>query len=90
MRGIIGMLAMNLSPRCGAKTRPWNGGQPCKCPAMPNGRCRMHGGKSTGRRHGNGRYSKEKEEMRDTMRDLSKKLRKNRQIAETIIKGNIL
>ncbi len=31
--------------RCGAKTR--SGGS-CKGPAMPNGRCRMHGGPSTG------------------------------------------
>lgn len=31
--------------RCGAKTRA---GHPCKNGAMPNGRCRMHGGKSTG------------------------------------------
>src|SRR5699024_407247 len=30
---------------CGAKTRS---GQPCKNKRMPNGRCRMHGGKSTG------------------------------------------
>lgn len=30
---------------CGAKTRS---GNPCKNRAMPNGRCRMHGGKSTG------------------------------------------
>ena len=33
------------APRCGAKTRS---GTPCKAPAMANGRCRMHGGKSTG------------------------------------------
>src|SRR5690554_6144621 len=31
--------------RCGAKTRS---GEPCKNYAMANGRCRMHGGKSTG------------------------------------------
>jgi len=31
--------------RCGAKTRS---GNPCKNWAMKNGRCRMHGGKSTG------------------------------------------
>lgn len=30
---------------CGAKTRS---GKPCKNHAMPNGRCRLHGGKSTG------------------------------------------
>jgi len=32
-------------PRCGAKTRP---GHPCGQFAMKNGRCRYHGGKSTG------------------------------------------
>ena len=31
--------------RCGAKTRR---GTLCQCPAMPNGRCRLHGGLSTG------------------------------------------
>lgn len=35
------------APRCGAKTRR---GMPCRAPAMANGRCRMHGGKSTGPR----------------------------------------
>jgi hypothetical protein len=31
--------------RCGARTRK---GTPCQCPAMKNGRCRLHGGLSTG------------------------------------------
>jgi hypothetical protein len=31
--------------RCGAKTRR---GTACRCPAMRNGRCRLHGGRSTG------------------------------------------
>jgi hypothetical protein len=31
--------------RCGAKNRK---GTPCQCPAMRNGRCRLHGGLSTG------------------------------------------
>src|SRR5438445_400377 len=35
------------APRCGAKTRK---GTRCQCPAMPNGRCRLHGGLSTGPR----------------------------------------
>lgn len=35
------------APRCGAKTRL---GTRCQCPAMPNGRCRLHGGLSTGPR----------------------------------------
>jgi hypothetical protein len=35
------------APRCGARTRARH---PCRSPAMKNGRCRMHGGKSTGPR----------------------------------------
>lgn len=31
--------------RCGARTRR---GTRCQCPAMQNGRCRLHGGLSTG------------------------------------------
>ena len=38
------------APRCGAKTRK---GTPCQAPAMANGRCRLHGGKSTGAPKGN-------------------------------------
>ena len=55
-------LPMHLSPRCGARTRS---GRPCRSPAMPNGRCRMHGGTSPGAPKGNknackhGRYTAE-------------------------------
>jgi len=35
---------MHNSPRCGAYARTT--GFPCKSPAMKNGRCRMHGGKT--------------------------------------------
>jgi hypothetical protein len=38
---------LSLVPHCGAGTRA---GHPCRSPAMANGRCRMHGGKSTGPR----------------------------------------
>src|SRR3954466_9860006 len=37
----------NALPRCGARRRD---GEPCRGAAMPNGRCRMHGGPSTGPR----------------------------------------
>ncbi len=37
--------ALALHPKCGAKCRS---GEPCQNPSMNNGRCRMHGGKSTG------------------------------------------
>jgi hypothetical protein len=36
---------LSLARRCGAKNRR---GTPCQCPAMANGRCRLHGGLSTG------------------------------------------
>jgi hypothetical protein len=41
------------APRCGAKTRA--GDCSCRQPAMRNGRCRFHGGKSTGARTAEGR-----------------------------------
>jgi len=40
-----GLQYANKAPRCGAKTRRKTA---CLSPAMPNGRCRLHGGKSTG------------------------------------------
>jgi ribosomal protein L32 len=36
---------LSKAERCGAKTRR---GTVCQCPGMPNGRCRLHGGLSTG------------------------------------------
>jgi hypothetical protein len=53
-------LPMHRSSRCGALTR---GASRCRSPAMPNGRCRMHGGLSPGAPKGNknafrhGRYT---------------------------------
>lgn len=55
-------LPMHRSPRCNARTRR---GSPCRSPAMPNGRCRLHGGLSPGAPKGNrnalkhGRYTAE-------------------------------
>ena len=42
----------NASPRCGAKRRDC---EPCRGAAMVNGRCRMHGGRSTGPRTAEGK-----------------------------------
>ena len=71
---------MHLSPRCGAKTRR---GSPCRSPAMPNGRCRMHGGASPGAPRGeaNGNYkhgllTKEAVQIRQSMSDLLRTSRK--------------
>src|SRR5436309_13954833 len=45
----------STAPRCGAKTRSSG---VCRQPAMKNGRCRLHGGKSPGAPRGerNGNY----------------------------------
>jgi hypothetical protein len=49
MRGRLqALLKANAAPRCGARSK-WTS-KPCRAAAMPNGRCRLHGGKSTGPR----------------------------------------
>ena len=74
----------NNAPRCGARTRK---GTSCRAPAMANGRCRLHGGKSTGpktieglerSRKANwkhGRYSAESIESRLTLTELIREAR---------------
>src|SRR5262249_55424727 len=42
------LVKANAAPRCGARSK--RTGKPCRAAAMPNGRCKVHGGKSTGRR----------------------------------------
>jgi hypothetical protein len=70
-----------MSIECGAKART-NLNKPCRQPAMANGRCRLHGGKSTGPRTEEGRkrmkeantkhglYSAEMVQARRQARDL--------------------
>ena len=74
----------NTAPRCGAKTRR---GTACRCPAMHNGRCRIHGGLSTGPKTAegierirravtkHGFYSKAARLERKQQRELLKRLR---------------
>ena len=72
---IIGLEAARNAPRCGAMTRR---GTLCQAPAMANGRCRMHGGKSPGAPLGNqnalkhGRYTTEAKAERQVLRELLK------------------
>src|SRR5262252_5665074 len=42
------LVRANAAPRCGARCK--RTGKPCRAAAMPNGRCNVHGGKSTGPR----------------------------------------
>ena len=59
--------ALQHHPRCGAKARTT--GALCRGWAMPNGRCRMHGGKA-GRKPTHGRYTKEAKAQRRETREL--------------------
>ncbi len=65
-----------LLPRCNAMAK--SSGLRCKQPAMKNGKCYWHGGKSTGAPLGNinslkhGMYTKESLERRKTLRKLLK------------------
>ena len=69
---------MHAAPRCAARTRR---GTPCRAPAMPNGRCRMHGGPSPGAPPGNrhawkhGRYSGEAVRRRREVAELIREMR---------------
>lgn len=69
---------MHQSKRCLAKTRS---AKPCQSPAMPNGRCRMHGGLSTGAPKGNknalkhGHYTAEAIAERREMREMIREFR---------------
>jgi hypothetical protein len=59
-RAALKMAAQAL--RCRAKRR--HDGQPCQGPAMRNGRCRLHGGKSTGPRTSEGLERSKKARLR--------------------------
>ena len=65
--------ALKLAPKCGAHARTT--GNPCKNASMPNGRCRMHGGRSTGRPETHGQRTKkaktERQEIRKILRALT-------------------
>jgi hypothetical protein len=56
---------MHRARKCGAKTRR---GTPCLSPAMKNGRCRMHGGRSlrgeASPNYRHGLYTKDTQELR--------------------------
>ena len=74
----------STAPRCGAKTRR---GTSCECPAMRNGRCRLHGGLSTGPKTAegierirravtkHGRYSKTAKKEQHTIQTLMRDVR---------------
>jgi hypothetical protein len=71
----LGLQLAQLAARCGAMTR---GHTACRAAAMPNGRCRIHGGASTGPRTAEGlariRAARTKHGMRSAEADELRKL----------------
>ena len=70
---------------CGAKTRA---GGACQQPAMPNGKCRLHGGKSPGaprgERNGNYRHGLRTIEAMTERREAARVRRMLRQLGEAL------
>jgi len=64
--------ALVLHPKCGAKCKQRDGF--CVNPAMKNGRCYIHGGKSTGPKPKHGQSSRTAKEKRRKIRELIKGL----------------
>ena len=65
-------VALALHTKCGAKCKQSDGF--CVNPAMKNGRCYIHGGKSTGPKPKHGQSSKAAKEKRRAIRELIKGL----------------
>jgi len=83
------LLKANEACRCGARTRRSG---VCQSPAMANGRCRMHGGKSSGapcgKKHGrykNGHYTKvslkQRQELYELIRTIKSTIKNVEQIS---------
>ena len=64
--------ALSLHPKCGAKCKQSEGY--CRNPAMKNGCCKIHGGKSTGPKPKHGQSSKAAKEKRQSARLVIKSL----------------
>jgi len=61
-----------MQARCGAHCRTT--GKPCLNFSMPNGRCRMHGGKSVGRPIAHGYYTLQAVAERKHLNELIKEI----------------
>lgn len=65
---------------CGAKTRSGSG-VPCRQPAMPNGKCRLHGGKSrSGPAHGGYKHGYCSEEYKELKRQFRRDMTRMKEI----------
>lgn len=71
---------------CGAKTRC---GGTCRQPAMKNGRCRLHGGKSkSGKDHGRYRHGNRTKEAIEARRQAAALLKESKRLLIQIMKDD--
>lgn len=73
------------SKKCGAFSRTT--GKPCTQWGMPNGRCRMHGGRSTGPKSpskGNWKHGARSQEEKARKADIRRLLQESRTLLEKI------
>ena len=73
-----------LIPRvyCGVRTRL---GRSCRQPAMKNGRCRLHGGKSlSGKAHGRYVHGRRTKEAIEQQRQLKQLLRESKEFLQRL------
>src|SRR4029453_9835097 len=78
------LLKANAAPRCGARSK--RTGKPCQGAAMPNGRCKLHGGKSTGPRTPEGL---ERSRRANTATTLAKRRRNGRACGRQYLRSAI-
>jgi len=68
--------------KCGARTRA---GGSCRQPAMKNGRCRLHGGKSkSGKEHGRYRHGGRTKEAMEMRRRFAELVRESKRMLREI------
>jgi len=72
---------LNGAKICGATSK--RTGKPCRQPAMANGRCRLHGGKSTGRPVTTGQWTKKAIQRR---KETTRLLRQAKELIDSISK----
>ena len=83
-----GLERARAARRCGARRRA--DGCACTQPAMPNGRCRLHGGKSTGPRTPEGLENSRRANRKHGHYSAEAKAERSKAPVETLLLRNLL
>jgi len=66
--------ALAKHPKCGAQCKQTEG--KCKNASMANGRCRLHGGKATGRPPTHGQTTKKSKSLKSEVKNILQELKR--------------